>query len=72
MSEKELLGEIHSLNNDADVSGYLIQLPLPPHINERKINEAILPKKDVDGFTPYNIGNLSLGAPERLDACTPK
>jgi len=54
------------------VSGYIIQLPLPAHIHEKTINRAIDPKKDIDGFTPQNIGSLTLGTNTTLIACTPK
>lgn len=72
MNELELLAVIQELNHDTTVSGYIVQLPLPSHIDEKKINEAIDPRKDVDGFTPYNIGSLILGTDHHLDACTPK
>lgn len=62
-TEKELLDMVSFLNNDADVDGYIIQLPLPKHIDETKIIEAIDPSKDVDGFTSTNTGRMQLGLP---------
>jgi len=61
ISEQQLLAEIHKLNNDADVDGFIVQLPLPKHISEQKIIEAIDHKKDVDGFHPINVGRMSIG-----------
>lgn len=61
ISEQALLIEIQKLNNDSSVDGFIIQLPLPKHINEQKIIEAVSPKKDVDGFHPINVGKLCLG-----------
>ena len=58
MSQSALLGEIKRLNNDKSVSGILVQLPLPKHISTEAVLEAIEPKKDVDGFHPYNVGRL--------------
>jgi len=63
ISEQQLLAEIHKLNNDADVDGFIVQLPLPKHISEQKIIEAIDHKKDVDGFHPINVGRMSIGLP---------
>lgn len=60
-TERELLVEINKLNNDDQVDGFIVQLPLPKHIQEQKIIEAISPKKDVDGFHPINMGKLALG-----------
>ena len=62
-TEKELLETVEFLNNDPEIDGYIIQLPLPKHINEDKIIAAIKPEKDVDGFTSINIGRLQLGQP---------
>jgi len=70
LSEKELLELIESYNNNKDFHGILVQLPLPKHINEDKIIEAISPKKDVDGFHPVNVGNLVIGK-EAFRSCTP-
>ncbi|MDY5968754.1 MAG: bifunctional methylenetetrahydrofolate dehydrogenase/methenyltetrahydrofolate cyclohydrolase FolD [Bacteroidales bacterium] len=61
MSEEELLKVVDFLNNDRDIDGYIVQLPLPKQINEKKVIHAINPEKDVDGFTPINIGRLVLG-----------
>ncbi len=58
LTEKELLNKIEELNNDPLIHGILVQLPLPPHINEKKIMEAISPVKDVDGFHPLNVGKI--------------
>ncbi|MBR1785350.1 MAG: bifunctional methylenetetrahydrofolate dehydrogenase/methenyltetrahydrofolate cyclohydrolase FolD [Bacteroidales bacterium] len=60
-SEKQLLETIEFLNNDPDIDGFIVQLPLPKHIDEQKIINAISPEKDVDGFTPVNIGRMVLG-----------
>jgi 5,10-methylene-tetrahydrofolate dehydrogenase/Methenyl tetrahydrofolate cyclohydrolase len=62
-TEKELLELVNFLNNDDEVDGYIIQLPLPKHIDENKIIAAIKPEKDVDGFTAYNAGRMQLGLP---------
>ncbi len=59
ITEEKLIEVIHGLNKDKKVHGILVQLPLPPHINGSKIIEEIDPKKDVDGFHPVNVGNLS-------------
>ena len=67
-SEEELLKLIDFLNNDEEIDGYIIQLPLPNHINETKVIQSINPKKDVDGFTPFNIGLMQLGEPCFLPA----
>ena len=63
VTEEELLLRIENLNADSDVDGFIVQLPLPKHINEQKIIEAISPKKDVDGFHPENVGRLMIGLP---------
>ena len=70
-SEAELLKEIEQLNQDDTVDGILVQLPLPKHINEDKVLEAIDPSKDVDGFHPQNVAKLFLGQ-KSLVPCTPK
>ncbi len=67
-TEEELLNLIDFLNNDEEIDGYIIQLPLPKHINETKVIHNINPKKDVDGFTPHNIGLMQLGEPCFLPA----
>ncbi|PWB81038.1 MAG: bifunctional methylenetetrahydrofolate dehydrogenase/methenyltetrahydrofolate cyclohydrolase FolD [Candidatus Methylomirabilota bacterium] len=63
LPEASLLQEIGRLNNDPSIHAILVQLPLPPHINERRVLEAILPEKDVDGFHPANLGGLLVGTP---------
>ena len=70
VDEKTVLNKIKELNNDESVSGILVQLPLPKHINKQKVIETILPSKDVDGFHPMNVGNLSSGY-ESSVPCTP-
>ena len=70
VDEKTVLNKIKELNNDASVSGILVQLPLPKHINKQKVIETILPSKDVDGFHPMNVGNLSSGYESSIP-CTP-
>ena len=67
-TEQELLHIIDGLNSDNDIDGYIVQLPLPKHINEHKIVEAIAPQKDVDGFHPQNIGRMALNLPTYLPA----
>ena len=63
VTEETLLAEIEKLNQDTDVDGFIVQLPLPHHINEQRIIEAIDYRKDVDGFHPINVGRLSIGLP---------
>ena len=63
VSEAELLSKIEELNKDEDVDGFIVQLPLPKHISEQKVIEAIDYRKDVDGFHPINIGRMSIGMP---------
>jgi methylenetetrahydrofolate dehydrogenase (NADP+)/methenyltetrahydrofolate cyclohydrolase len=70
ISEKEVLEKIEELNNNNNVSGILVQLPLPAQINKEKIINAISPKKDVDGFNPINVGNLASGY-KSIVPCTP-
>jgi methylenetetrahydrofolate dehydrogenase (NADP+)/methenyltetrahydrofolate cyclohydrolase len=70
VTQEKLIEVIHGLNKDKKVHGILVQLPLPPHINGSKIIEEIDPKKDVDGFHPVNVGNLSSGK-DSLIPCTP-
>lgn len=70
ISEKELLNIIESYNNNPDYHGILVQLPLPEHINEDRIIEAISPKKDVDGFHPISVGKLVIGK-DTFRSCTP-
>ncbi len=69
-TEEDLLVQIKALNQNADVNGILVQLPLPKHINKYKVLEAISPDKDVDGLHPYNQGLLAIGKP-RFSPCTP-
>ncbi len=69
-SENELLQLIRSWNNDRNIHGILVQLPLPPQINEQRVIEAIDPRKDVDGFHPTNVGRLVIGL-EGFKPCTP-
>jgi len=69
-TEAQLLALIDELNNDTRIDGILVQLPLPKQINESKVLEAISPKKDVDGFHPYNVGRLVTGNP-LFQPCTP-
>lgn len=71
VTEAELLACIDRLNKDADVTGFIVQLPLPKHIDEQKVIEAVDPKKDVDGFHPINVGKMSIGLPCFVSA-TPK
>ena len=63
ITEEVLLAEVNRLNNDADVDGFIVQLPLPKHISENKVTEAIDYRKDVDGFHPVNVGRMSIGLP---------
>ena len=63
ISEAELIKKVEELNSNADIDGFIVQLPLPKHINEQKIIEAIDYKKDVDGFHPINVGRMSIGLP---------
>ena len=68
ISEEALLAEIEKLNNDATLDGFIVQLPLPEHIDESKVTMAISPEKDVDGFHPENIGLMALNLPTFLPA----
>ena len=70
VEEKTVLDKIEELNKDNSVSGILVQLPLPKHIDKQKVIESILPSKDVDGFHPMNVGNLSSGYESSIP-CTP-
>jgi len=63
ITEQQLLDEIEKLNSDSDIDGFIVQLPLPKHISEQKVIEAIDYKKDVDGFHPINVGRMSIGLP---------
>jgi len=66
--EAELLAKIDELNNDDDLDGFIVQLPLPKHILEQKVIEAINPRKDVDGFHPANVGRMVIGLPSYISA----
>ena len=68
ISEEKLLDKIAELNADDDIDGFIVQLPLPTHMDENKVILAIDPKKDMDGFCPENVGNMSLGLPGFLSA----
>lgn len=68
ITEEFLLNEVKKLNEDADVDGFIVQLPLPKHINADKVIMAIDPKKDVDGFHPVNVGKVTLGLPAYISA----
>lgn len=68
ITEEELLGHIKALNEDDDVDGFIVQLPLPKHISEQKVIEAIDYRKDVDGFHPINVGRTSIGLPSFVSA----
>jgi methylenetetrahydrofolate dehydrogenase (NADP+) / methenyltetrahydrofolate cyclohydrolase len=68
VSEQKLLNKISELNNDDDIDGYIVQLPLPRHISEQKIIEAVKPSKDVDGFHPINVGRMVLNLPTYVSA----
>ncbi len=70
-TETELLDHIKMLNNDERVHGFIVQMPLPNHIDEQKVIEAIDPRKDVDGFHPVNVGRMVIGLPSYVSA-TPK
>ena len=70
IDENTILKKINDLNEDKSVSGILVQLPLPKHINKKKVIESISPSKDVDGFHPMNVGNLSSGYESSIP-CTP-
>jgi len=67
-SEDEVIQAIEQLNNDDDIDGFIVQLPLPRHIDEAKVTTLIDPKKDVDGFHPVNVGRMTLGQPAYISA----
>ncbi|MGD9201728.1 MAG: bifunctional methylenetetrahydrofolate dehydrogenase/methenyltetrahydrofolate cyclohydrolase FolD [Chitinispirillia bacterium] len=72
ISEEDLLALIHKYNNDESINGILVQLPLPKHIDEKKVLNAMDPDKDVDGFHPVNVGRLLIGGREvKYPPCTP-
>jgi methylenetetrahydrofolate dehydrogenase (NADP+)/methenyltetrahydrofolate cyclohydrolase len=68
VTEKELLDKVRELNEDDDLDGFIVQLPLPKHISEQKVIEAIDPRKDVDGFHPINVGRMVIGLPSFVSA----
>lgn len=68
VTEAELLAKVDELNNNESVDGFIVQLPLPKHISEQKIIEAIAPEKDVDGFHPINVGRMVIGLPAFISA----
>lgn len=68
VSEEELLAEVEKINQNDDIDGLIVQLPLPKHIDEMKVTETILPEKDVDGFHPANVGRMALHLPTFLPA----
>lgn len=68
ISEHELLEKVKEVNNNDDIDGLIVQLPLPKHISEKKVTETILPEKDVDGFHPLNVGKLALNLPTFISA----
>ncbi|MBN2637407.1 MAG: bifunctional methylenetetrahydrofolate dehydrogenase/methenyltetrahydrofolate cyclohydrolase FolD [Prolixibacteraceae bacterium] len=68
VTEEELLAKVQELNEDETLDGFIVQLPLPKHISEQKIIEAIDPKKDVDGFHPENVGRMVIGLPSFISA----
>ena len=72
ITEKELLNKIDELNCDSDVTGILVQLPLPKHINSKTVAQKICPKKDVDGFSPENVGRLAIGLEPYFYPATPQ
>lgn len=67
-TESQLLEHIDTLNNDAEVDGFIVQMPLPKHIDEQRVIEAIDPAKDVDGFHPVNVGRMVIGLPAYVSA----
>lgn len=68
VTEEELLAKVRELNEDEDVDGFIVQLPLPKHISEQKVIETIDYRKDVDGFHPINVGRMSIGLPCYISA----
>ena len=67
-TESELLSQIHALNENPEIDGFIVQLPLPKHIDEQKVLMAVNPDKDVDGFHPMNVGRMALDLPTFLSA----
>ncbi len=68
ITEAELLKKVEEINKNVDIDGLIVQLPLPDHINEQKVIEAVLPEKDVDGFHPVNVGRMVIGLPAFISA----
>ncbi len=68
VSEEELLAKVQELNDDDDIDGFIVQLPLPKHISEQKVTDAVDYRKDVDGFHPQNVGKMSIGSPAFVSA----
>ena len=68
ITQEELINKIETLNNDPEIDGFIVQLPLPDHIDETAVTLAISPEKDVDGFHPQNVGRMALGLPTYLPA----
>lgn len=68
VTEEEVLDKIKEFNNDPDIDGFIVQLPLPKHIDEQRVIETIDPRKDVDGFHPVNVGRMSIGLPSFVSA----
>ncbi len=68
VTEEELLSKVQELNDDPDIDGFIVQLPLPDHISEQKVIEAVDPRKDVDGFHPQNVGRMAIGLPAFVSA----
>jgi methylenetetrahydrofolate dehydrogenase (NADP+)/methenyltetrahydrofolate cyclohydrolase len=68
ITEEQMLQEVNKLNNNPDIDGFILQLPLPKHISEQKVIEAIDPSKDVDGFHPINLGRMVIGLPAYVSA----
>ena len=68
VSQEDLLAEVEKINNNSDIDGLIVQLPLPSHVDEMKVTEAIDPEKDVDGFHPSNVGRMLLNLPTYLPA----
>ncbi len=68
ISEADLLAEVEKLNQNTDIDGFIVQMPLPKHISDQKVIEAIDPKKDVDGFHPVNVGRMVIGLPAYVSA----
>ncbi|MDX9854467.1 MAG: bifunctional methylenetetrahydrofolate dehydrogenase/methenyltetrahydrofolate cyclohydrolase FolD [Tenuifilaceae bacterium] len=68
ITEEELLKAVNDLNNNPDIDGFIVQMPLPKHISDQKVIEAIDPRKDVDGFHPVNVGRMTIGLPAYISA----